>query len=502
MPSKSSPSASPSSTPRRAGAYFGVGVLLLTGAAAWLGSGARQRAGVRMAVQPTRLAQARDRDGDGVPYALGMESKPPAKVNEAGADWDEAEQTFDTVYGLVKQYYVDKLPSDHAMTHGAIRSLLASLNDPNCYFLDKTQMQLLTDEGQGRFAGIGAALSVRAQKKDGYTEHKIVVVSALPGSPAAGAGLLPGDVITHVGGKWVLGFDPYLRANRLAQQVQARGDAAEENDAVIKEVRSAQRKANGGIALLDAMQVLRGDKTVLPKVKLPSDEVTLTVARAGVATPLKLTLMPSVTDVNQTAPVAARVLDGDGAAYVRVPVFTQKSAEDFRRALDSLPVTSRDRGIVLDLRGNPGGDLQAALDLGASLAPGTMGTQVMTGGRTKALRSEKAGSAQTVPRRPVALLVDKGTANVAEALAAALVDKGVGTLVGGRTFGDASLQTAFELPDGSAFVLVTGRMQGPRTRWAGAGLAPSVAVANLTEELLLRRAAEALRAAPRIAARP
>lgn len=502
------PKPSTPSRPRspRYGALYGLALLVATGAAGLLGNGVRQRANAKMAIQPTRLAQA-NTDGDGTPYPLDSGTKSAGPADPKVEPWDAAEQTLDTVYSLVKQYYVDKVPTDQKMTQGALRSLLTALNDPTCYYLDPAQMQLLTAEGEGRFSGIGAALWVRAQKKDGYTEHKIVVVTALPGSPAERAGLRTGDIITHVNDKWVLGFDPYLRANRLMQQVQDRGDDASENTTVLKEVQSAARQAQGGVGLQDAMQVLRGDQTTITRVKFATETVSLTITRAGTPTPIKVTLTPASTDVNKVEPLSARVLPTDqgtlpaNAAYVRIPVFTDNSAETFRRALDSVPQAARNRGIVLDLRNNPGGSIDAAIAIGEQLAPGgSFGSQVIAGGNVKALQPEKPSKANASPHPPVVILVNQGTANVAEALAASLVDKGVGTLVGGRTFGDATLQTAYSLPDGSAFVLATGRLQGPRSRWALTGLTPKIAVASLSEDAVLKRAVEALPTSGQVAA--
>src|SRR5262249_49801941 len=142
---------------------------------------------------------------------------------------------------------------------------------------------------------------------------------------------------------------------------------------------------------------------------------------------------------------------------------------------------ARDRGLILDLRGNAGGLLEGAMAVESLLSPGSaFGFEITTGGKQSPLKPTEAISGFS---RPVVVLVDRGTASVAEALAASLAGAGIGTIVGGRPFGDASVQMAYSLPDGSAFVLTTGKMLSPRrTDWGTSGLAPQVAVSPNTPE--------------------
>jgi carboxyl-terminal processing protease len=161
---------------------------------------------------------------------------------------------------------------------------------------------------------------------------------------------------------------------------------------------------------------------------------------------------------------------------------------------------------VLDLRGNGGsGSLEAAQMVDAALTQGgTFAVEVGKGGKRTPLASPVSQSRRP---RPVAVLVDGGTASFAEALAASLVDKGVGTLVGPtRTFGDGLMQQLYPLPDGSGFVLTTGKVVGPRgTDWHNAGLSPRAPLAtDATEEQAVAAALSALSARDSVAhtARP
>jgi carboxyl-terminal processing protease len=381
------------------------------------------------------------------------------------------------------------------MSHGAIQAMISSLNDPNCYFLEPEQFALLDAEGAGRFSGIGSSLYVRSLKRNGYTDYKIVIVAPLPGSPAEKAGLKPGDVITHVDGKWVLGYDPFLKANKLAERIQAHDTDADE-EALRKEVDAARRKAQGGIGLLPAQMVLRGDRKTIAQLKLPADKRTVTVERPGAAQPITVTLDPATI----VAPALSSRTLSDGIGYVKIPIFTEKTTEEFRTALASLP---EDRGLILDLRGNPGGLLDAAMNVEALLSDsGTFGYEVVAGGKQTPLKA--ATTATAGPARKVIVLVNRGTASVAEAVAASLVDQGVATIVGGQTFGDASVQMAYSLPDGSAFVLSTGKMVGPRrTDWSTTGLMPKVAMAQETpDDQVISKAADLLRKGSQMATAP
>ncbi len=431
------------------------------------------------------LTPGRSTDGELLRAAIGaLGNGPPA-----GDGMERSRRTFDTVYNLVRQYYVDRLPSDRKMSYGAIRSMLASLNDPNCYFLEPEQYALLEAEAQGRYPGVGVSFSVRPQKRDGYTEHKIVVISALPGSPATKAGLKTGDIITHIDGKWVLGFDPFLQANKLAAKLDSPISSEEDETAFRKEVDSARKRSNGGINLFAAQMALRGDRKAIAENKLPADTFSLTVERPGVKEPIAIEIVSSSTEV---APLEVKTLSSS-ESYIRIPAFTTRTASEFKRILETLPKNS---GLVLDLRDNAGGVLDAALEVEGMLTPaglhGVFVNQVVFGGKQIPIKAKEGKSA----RRPIAILVNSGTASVAEAFAAALADKDVATLVGGRTFGDGMIQAAYTLPDGAAFVLTVGKMLSPSKRgdWSGTGITPEIRVAeNLGEEQLLARALEALK---------
>lgn len=387
--------------------------------------------------------------------------------------------TFDSIYALVQTHYVDQLPDDNKMSRGAVRAMISSLNDPSSLFLEPEQRSLFEAEANGSFAGIGAVTTIKGQKKDGYTEYKIVVVDPLPGSPAAKAGLKPGDTITHVDGKWVLGSDPFLKANKLFQKLRDRDDKDE--DAFRKEYEVAKKRILGGNGLLPAQMLLRKGTT---------EKRVLTVQRLGVAAPIKISVANALT---QVGPVTTSAAPNGKATLLRISLFTEKTAGEVKAALAKVP---KGQGVVLDLRGNPGGDVTDAGMVGGLLSPNQpFALQIGAGGK----RTRLAGSAGSLPKHPLVVLVDKGTARGAEALAASLQDSGAATLVGGRTFGDGMSHALYKLRDGSGFVLTTGKLISPKGHdWQLAnGLVPRVALLpGLTEDQIVAKAVAVLQNPP------
>ncbi len=508
-----------------------LGVLgVMTGAAFAGGAHLRARftdhlVGGRAGLAGTRLAQADMLASGSFPAYGGVPglhaAAAPPRPGAPTADEDEDDATFlnavglfEEVYATVKDSYVDKLPGQTKMAQGAVRAMVAELNDPNCRFVEPAERAALqAQEKDGRFAGIGAALRVVGTKRDGYTEHKITVVAPLPGSPAEKAGLRAGDVITSVDNKYVLtAADPFAVLNRVVARIES-GEATSDEVEKANDARDALfQRVQSGVTLEKVLRALTVGE---------NEKRTLIVQRAGGA---KEPLTFVVTTAATTAPApATRALAG-GATYVRVPVFTTATAG----ALTSTLANDNNGGIVLDLRDNPGGPLPVVQSVAGALLRATRrsgGGVVNTGNlftlvgpKNKRVALSAAGppvsattgksvapaAASPTAPRPIVVLVNKGTANEAEALAVALRDKGVATLMGGRTFGDALIQTLFPLADGSGFLLTTGKLIGATgTDWQNAGLAPAIALAaGTSEEQVLNRAAGALRSGVASAADP
>ena len=394
--------------------------------------------------------------------------------------------TFYEVYDLVKEHYVDKLPDERTLAQSTVRGMLTELNDPNCRFLEPAERQAWVSEEHGTFSGIGAALRIMPSKRDGYTEQRIMVVAPMPGSPAEKAGLKSGDVITSVDGKYVLTSNPLVELDKISKRIDAGEATEEEVEKAIEGAEAAQKRIAGGITIVNALKKITagtGEKRILA------------VQRPGVAQPISAQVTTALTKV---APLTTKTLPG-GTAYIKISAFTNRTGAAFKEALSSLPKQS---GLVLDLRGNPGGSRSSIREVASLLTPGGSLLLEVNG------RGKRAAIASTAPRnqaaRPVVVLVDRGTASYAEALAVALRDKGVATLVGKRTFGDALVRKMYALPDGSGYTLTTGKLLGPTgADWHLVGLAPGVALADtMTEDQVIARAVSALRSRAHIAAAP
>lgn len=460
----------------------GTALVLATGAAFFAGSHLRHKESQPRAIQPVRVVQAEERG------ALTASASRPGGApapDVGGLD------TFDTVYQLVKRHYADPLPSDTKLARGAVKAMIGRLEDPNSYFLEPAQRTLLETESEGRFEGIGAALFVEPQKKEGYTDHKIVVVAPLGGSPAEKAGLKPGDIITRIDGKWVLGYNPLVTFTKVYERWQGR----EVTDEELEKARDAARtRIESGVSLLPAQMLLRGDKSVKALASKPRH--TLTIERPGAKAPLTIEVETGTTRVS---PVSHRLLEG-GALYLRIALFTDAAVEAVKGALATLPAGAA--GIVLDLRGNPGGAFESAQKIAGLLAgAGPFATEVGPKSKPPVKLLSAAGNA---PKVPITVLIDRGTASTAEALAIALAERGVASLAGEKSFGDALVVGLFPLDDGSGFTLTTGKLVSPKgIAWAGAGLTPDVPIAAGTpEEQILSRAVAALRLHPRVAVKP
>jgi carboxyl-terminal processing protease len=319
---------------------------------------------------------------------------------------------FVGVFNAVREAYVDPV-DDRKLMQSAIKGLLLDL-DPHSAYLEKSDAQAFDEETNGAYAGIGVEVQVQP---DGM----IKVIAPIDDTPAARAGIKSGDLITAVDGKPVSG----------------------DND--------------------DSQGPLRG---------AAGTRVTLTLLRQGVAKPFDVTLQRETIKV---ASVRSRLLE-PGLGYVRVAAFQADTAADFERQLALLqgPSGTALRGLVLDLRSNPGGLLTSAVQIADDLLD--RGRIVSTRGRIAV--SDTLFSATPGDRlhgAPLVVLVDAGSASAAEVLAGALADNHRARIVGSRTFGKGSVQTLLPLENGDSIKLTTARYYTPSGKSIQArGIAPDV----------------------------
>jgi carboxyl-terminal processing protease len=384
-------------------------------------------------------------------------------------DSDEPGAIFQDVYSLVKQKYVDTMPTDTQFAHAAAAAMLSSLQDPATRFLEPSDMAELADETIGIYHGLGAATLVRSfsRPKHGetpaYTELQLTIVAPLPGSPAQKAGLIPGDVITNINGHGIATlidstgqFDPAL--SRLEDL------KALENDPV---------SYNKLIAALE-MET----KTALPMTKAQSlltdstqKSLTLTVTRSGMTKPLTVVLDP--TAQTTVTPITATVLSGN-VGDIKITQLTTGADDQFTTALTSLkPATLK--GLIIDLRNCPGGLLSVGQAITEKLTSATsMGILVTKGHRETPIALTPDASVSC----PIVVLVNGGTANTAELIAATLQQSG-DKVIGRETFGDAGDVRPVALHDGSGFTMTVGTLLTAQGQsFAGRGIKPNIHVAD------------------------
>jgi carboxyl-terminal processing protease len=310
------------------------------------------------------------------------------------------------VNNLVRTYFLIRTDAlapapTSTLVEGAIKGMVDSLDDPYSVYLDKDDYQDLNAQIEGSFGGIGVEF-------DMDKDRRLVIESVLPGTPASGAGLQSGDILAQIG-------------SQSAVQM----------------------------SLDDAAKLLRGDvgTTVTIKVWRQRDSQyhTVTLKREQIS-------VPSATGA---------ILPGHPEiAYVQVATFNQASTlPQLAQALAGLDKKGY-RALILDLRDNPGGDLQTAVEVASYFVPpGPVVRIVNRNGDEDVLRSTRS---QEYLRVPLVVLVNGGSASASEIVAGAIKDTGSGTLIGTRTFGKGVVQTVFNLGGQVGVKLTTDKYLTPK----------------------------------------
>ena len=326
-------------------------------------------------------------------------------------------RSFTAVYSLVKQAYVENV-DDHALMQAAIRGLLAGL-DPHSEYLDRKQIDDLTEDTTGSYNGLGIEVV--------QVEGTLKVIAPIDDSPAERAGIKAGDTIVRIDGKTVQSDDLDGAVGRLRGKV--------------------------------------------------GSEITLTVVHEGAIDPVDVKLKREVIRV---ASVRGRMLE-PGYAYVRLSQFQADTGAQLHKRIDRLQKDNKAplQGMVLDLRSNPGGLLTSAVEVSDIFL--NDGIIVTTKGRLKeADLSFHAAPGDALNGAPLVVLVDNGTASAAEIVAGALKDNHRALLMGRRTFGKGSVQTVLPLDADHAVKLTTARYYTPSgASIQAAGIQPDIVLQDL-----------------------
>jgi len=323
-------------------------------------------------------------------------------------------RTFTEIFAKIKSDYVEPV-DDKELLENAVRGMLEGL-DPHSTYLDGKSYNDLREGTSGEFGGLGIEVGM----ENGF----IKVISPIDDTPAQKAGIKAGDLIIKL------------------------------DDRSVK-----------GMSLNDAVEIMRGK---------PGDPITLTIIRENEEKPLVITI---VRDIIKIRSVRFETLE-PGFGYLRISSFQSHTVESLRQAIDQLKKDNSEKlkGVILDLRNNPGGILNAAVGVSDMFL--NKGMIVYTEGRNKDSKLKfNAKPNAKLPDVPLIVLVNAGSASASEIVAGALQDHGRGIIMGENTFGKGSVQTILPMNNNAALKLTTARYYTPNGRSIQAsGITPDIII--------------------------
>ncbi len=344
-------------------------------------------------------------------------------VEEGRLPLDEL-RSFADVFNHIRLSYVDEI-DDKTLLENAIRGMLSGL-DPHSTYLDKKSFDDLQVSTTGEFGGLGLEVGM----ENGFVK----VIAPIDDTPAQKAGIESGDLIIKLDGKPVK-----------------------------------------GMSLNDAVNEMRGKK---------DSEIELTIVREGLRQPFDIILKRNIIKV---VSVRSKTLE-DGYGYIRIAQFQSKTGSEFRKAINKLQESNEEiKGLVLDLRNNPGGILQASVEVVDALID--EGLIVYTEGRHENSRFEySATPIDHSNGTPLVVLINGGSASASEIVAGALQDHRRAIIMGTDSFGKGSVQTVVPLSKDHAIKLTTARYYTPNGRSIQAqGIVPDITVERAKIEAIKAR---------------
>ncbi|MFB5166857.1 S41 family peptidase [Parageobacillus toebii] len=338
-----------------------------------------------------------------------------AEPDKAATNDDEKElKKVEQAYELIKKRYVEKVDDDK-LIQGAIQGMISTLNDPYSVYMDEETSEQFTESLDSSFEGIGAEVSM--------INGKVTIVAPIKNSPAEKAGLKPNDQILRVNGESLEGLDLY--------------------EAVLK-----IRGKKGTTVQLDILRP--GVKEVI-KVKVVRDEIPI-----------------------ETVYDSVKTYNGKKVGYLEVTSFSENTAKDFKKKLAELESEHID-GLIIDVRGNPGGYLQSVEEILKQFIPKDK-PYVQIEERNGDKQRFYSDLTKKKPY-PIAVLIDKGSASASEILASAMKEAGGYKLVGETSFGKGTVQQAIPMGDGSNIKLTLYKWLTPDGHWIHKkGVKPDVEV--------------------------
>ena len=348
-----------------------------------------------------------------LPQATHAEENTSPLVEKAPLPIDDL-RTFTQVFDQIRSAYVEEV-DDPTLLKNAIIGMLTQL-DPHSAYLDKTSFEELQTSTSGEFGGLGIEVGM----EDGFVK----VISPIDDTPAQRAGIKAGDIIVKIDGTPMKG------------------------------------------STLDAaVEKMRGTK---------GSPITLTIVRDGLEKPIDIKL---IRDMIKVVSVRAEIMEA-GFVYARIAQFQVNTADDLKKALEKLQTENKANlnGVVLDLRNNPGGVLQASVDVADLFLE--KGVIVSTKGRVLNSNLEyEATAGDMLHRAPMVVLINEGSASASEIVAGALQDQKRAIVMGTQSFGKGSVQTVIPLSEDRAIKLTTARYYTPSGRSIQAeGIVPDIIV--------------------------
>jgi carboxyl-terminal processing protease len=340
------------------------------------------------------------------------------RVHRAGADIDSAYgqlKLLADVFVIVERNYVEPVQVKD-LIQGSINGMLETL-DPHSNYMPPDVYKEMQTETRGSFGGVGFEITIR--------DKVLTVVAPIEDTPASRAGIQSGDMILRVDGK-----------------------------------------STKDMTLMDAVKILRGPQ---------GTKVTLTILRKGMAEPMDISLTRAIIPIRS---IRSKMLE-DGYGYIKITQFIERTHKDLVKALTKLEGKKGLKGLILDLRNNPGGLLDQAVKVADEFLDS--GLIVYTEGRVEGQKM-KFFATKNVKEHPypIIVLVNGGSASASEIVAGAFQDHGRAVILGTQTFGKGSVQTIIPLEDGSALRLTTARYYTPKGRSIQAqGISPDIVVADL-----------------------
>lgn len=373
-------------------------------------------------------------DAQNLPHVTISRQTPPEKELNFDLFW--------RVWDTVKASYYDKSKINEGdMVYGAIKGMVSAVGDPYTVFLTPDENKVTQEDLSGNFEGVGIQI--------GYKGTQLAVISPLPGTPADKSGIKAGDLI--------LG---------------------------IKDARQNLDISTNNMSLPEAIQKIRGPK---------GSKVTLTVYTQEDSEPRDVEITRDSIDVPSI--VLEYVGDNKDIAHIKLLKFGAETKQEWSQAVTDIKSKGNVTKMVLDLRNNPGGYLQAAIDIASDFV--SLGQTVVIEEKGNGEKTEfKSETVPSLPNVEVVVLVNGGSASASEILAAALRDiKGI-QVVGDTSFGKGTVQEPLTLENGSGLHITVGKWLTPKGTWVHEkGIEPDIKIENnqeTTEDEQLDKAIETL----------